>query len=74
MSITKRIEGDILKKVIHYDTQFFPDDRKDFIKNWITQDETIGVAFINNVASDNNPTEIKGKGVPLIVLSELGVQ
>ena len=61
MSTTIRIEGDIVEKVIHYDTQFFPDDRKDFIKNWITQDETIGMAFLNNVASDNTHTEIKGK-------------
>ena len=54
--------------VAQYDDQFFPDDRKTFIKNWITQEEMIGIVFINNFSIDSAEMEIKGK---MIILDKL---
>ena len=56
--------------VAQYDDQFFPDDRKAFIKNWITQEEMIGIVFINNGSTDSAEMEIKGK---MIMLNKMSI-
>ena len=52
--------------MIQYDEELFPDDRKAFIKNWATQDETITMAFLDQDPAANNTTKIKGKYVTRI--------
>ena len=64
----KRIDDGMIDLVAQYDDQFFPDDRKAFIKNWITQEEMIGIVFINNFSIDSAEMEIKGK---MIILDKL---
>ena len=66
----KRIDDGMIGVVAQYDDQFFPDDRKAFIKNWITQEEMIGIVFINNGSTDNAEMEIKGK---MIMLNKMGI-
>ena len=57
----RKVENDIIGFVIQYDEKLFPDDRKAFIRNWITQDETITMAFLDQDAAANDPTKIKGR-------------
>ena len=64
----KRIDDGMIDLVAQYDDQFFPDDRRAFIKNWITQEEMIGIVFINNFSIDSAEMEIKGK---MIILDKL---
>ena len=64
----KRIDDGMIDLVAQYDDQFFPDDRRAFIKNWITQEEMIGIVFINNFSIDSDEMEIKGK---MIILDKL---
>lgn len=47
--------------MIRYDEQLFPDDRKAFIRNWITQDETVSIAFLDKEEIENVSTKIRGK-------------
>ena len=60
-SLVRNVENDIIGLVIQYDEELFPDDRKSFIRNWITQDETITMTFLDQNATENNTTKIKGK-------------
>ena len=57
----RKVENDIIGLVIQYDEKLFPDDRKTFITNWITQEETITMAFLDQDAAANDTTKIKGK-------------
>ena len=59
--VTKRIDDKMIDLVAQYDDKFFPDDRKAFIKNWITQEEMIGIVLINNGSTDSAEMEVKGK-------------
>ena len=56
----RKVENDSIGLVIKYDEELFPDDRKSFIRNWITQDETITMTFLDQNATENNTTKIKG--------------
>ena len=47
--------------MIQYDEQLFPDDRKDFIRNWIMQEETVSIAFLDKDEMQNSSTKIRGK-------------
>ena len=47
--------------MIQYEEQLFPDDRRDFIRNWITQDETVSIAFLDKEEIDNVSSKIRGK-------------
>ena len=60
-SLVRKVENDIIGLVIKYDEELFPDDRKAFIRNWITQEETITMAFLDQDAAANDTTKIKGK-------------
>ena len=60
-SLVRNVENDIIGLLIQYDEELFPDDRKQFIRNWITQDETITMTFLDQNATENNTTKIKGK-------------
>ena len=60
-SLVRNVENDIIGLLIQYDEELFPDDRKSFIRNWITQDETITMTFLDQNATENNTTKIKGK-------------
>ena len=57
----RKVENDIIGLVIKYDEELFPDDRKAFIRNWITQEETITMAFLDQEVAANDTTKIKGK-------------
>ena len=58
--IVRKITNDIIDVVIEYDESFFPDDRKTFIKNWIQQDKTIGIVFLDSETQDLNKSHVQG--------------
>ena len=60
ISHTKRIENEIIDQVVEFDEQFFPDDRKIFIRNWIKGEGTTGIVFLDQDTSEDNDPKIMG--------------
>ena len=52
----KQIDNDLVDVVAQYDQHFFPDDRTMFIKKWMLQPKTVGIAIVNY----KKRTEVQG--------------
>ena len=44
----RSVTADLVSNVVLYDEDFFPDDRKAFIRNWILEEETVAVVMLDN--------------------------
>ena len=44
----RSVTADLVSNVVLYDEDFFPDDRKAFIKNWILEEKTVAVVMLDN--------------------------
>ena len=44
----RSVTADLVSNVVLYDEDFFPDDRKAFIRNWILEEETVAVVIVDN--------------------------
>ena len=44
----RSVTADLVSNVVLYDEDFFPDDRKAFIRNWILEEETVAVVLVDN--------------------------
>ena len=44
----RSVTADLVSIVVLYDEDFFPDDRKAFIRNWILEEETVAVVMLDN--------------------------
>ena len=42
------VTADLVGNVVLYDEDFFPDDRKAFIRNWILEEETVALVIVDN--------------------------
>ena len=44
----RSVTADLVSNVVLYDEDFFPDDRKAFIKNWILEEKAVAVVMLDN--------------------------
>ena len=44
----RSVTADLVNNIVLYDEDFFPDDRKAFIRNWILEEETVAVVMLDN--------------------------
>ena len=44
----RSVTADLVNNIVLYDEDFFPDDRKAFIKNWILEEKTVAVVMLDN--------------------------
>ena len=44
----RSVTADLVSNVVLYDEDFFQDDRKAFIKNWILEEKTVAVVMLDN--------------------------
>ena len=44
----RSVTADLVSNIVLYDEDFFPDDRKAFIRNWILEEETVAVVMLDN--------------------------
>ena len=44
----RSVTADLVSNVVSYDEDFFPDDRKAFIRNWILEEETVSIVMVDN--------------------------
>ena len=58
----KQIDNELVDVIVQYDQHFFPDDRKMFIKKWMLQPKTVGIAIVNY----KKRTEVQGISLYLI--------
>ena len=58
----KQIDNDLADVIVQYDQHFFPDDRTMFIKKWMLQPKTVGIAIVNY----KKRTEVQGISLYLI--------
>lgn len=65
------VTADLVNNVVLYDKDFFPDDRKAFIRNWILEEETVAVVIVDNEYSSN--VLVKFQPERMVVVSSCAV-
>ena len=74
----RSVTPDLVSNVVLYDEDFFPDDRKAFIRNWILEEETVAVVIVDNEYSSkvlgNNHKNITCRILLLNIISVANIR